>query len=227
MQDNENVVIIIATHNNSKTIEKALKSACTCIRPPNKVIIGDNDSTDNTYDILCKILNAKPVTVEDKSGWPPDFTGNYNNISIRIFRKKLSTIGHTLNIAMQMEWQNATIFGFLDATSWYSPDKISQAINIFRTYPVIVGVTSDCDNHYKNGITERVFRPPIDPSIYQFVNDRNFFMRPHILSRLQTGFNEKTDKSIDYEFLTRLCKVGVIYHIPYPLHHNLIVENKT
>lgn len=66
MQDKENVTIVIGTHNNAKTIKRALESVTKGIRPTNQVIVGDNDSTDGTYNVLCNLLGAKPIEVEGK-----------------------------------------------------------------------------------------------------------------------------------------------------------------
>lgn len=87
MKDNENITIIIATHNNATTIKRALESATLGVRPADKIIIGDNESTDDTYKVLCDLLGAKPITIDEKTGLPPDFTGELNGVPVRIFRK--------------------------------------------------------------------------------------------------------------------------------------------
>jgi glycosyltransferase involved in cell wall biosynthesis len=224
IKDKENVTIIIATHNNAKTIKRALESVTKGIRPANQVIIGDNDSTDNTYDILCNLLNAKPVTIDDKTGLPPQFDGELNGTPVKIFRKRLSTIGHTLNIAMQMKWQGVTIFGFMEPTSWYAPDKISQAIRVLSVQPSVACVVSDCDNHYLDGRVERIFRCSFDMQrlLVSFPYDRNFLIRPQIFPKLQSGFNEQMSIRDDYDLLLRISEIGLIYHIPAPLHHNIV-----
>lgn len=224
MNDKENVTIIIVTHNNVKTIKRALESITKGIRPVNQVIVGDNDSNDGTYDLLCSLLGAKPVTIDDKTGLPPQFDGELNGIPIKIFRKKLSTIGHSTNVAMQMGFQGVTIFGFLDPTSWYSPDKIAQAIRVFQTVPSVACVVSDCDNHHPDGRVERVFRNSFDMQrlLAGFSYDRNFLVRPQVFPKLKSGFNEQMATRDDYDLLLRISEIGLIYHIPAPLHHNII-----
>lgn len=224
MQDKENVTVVIATHNNSTTIERALRSVTKGIRPANQIIVGDNDSKDNTYPLLCKLLGAKRITVDGQTGWPPEFDGKLDDTPVKIFRKKLSTIGHTLNIAMQMQWQGVTIFAFMDPTSWYAPDKISQAIRIFQTNRFAACVISDCDNHHPDGRVERVFRNSFDMQRMMacFDYDNNFLVRPQIFQKLGAGFNEQLQTREDYEFLLRVAKIGLIYHIPAPLHNNTL-----
>lgn len=226
MQDKENVSIIIVTHNDSKTIKRTLESVTTGIRSANQVIVGDNDSCDNTYEILCNLLCAKPVDIDGKVGLPPQFDGEFNGIPVRIFRKRLTTMGNITNIAIQMKWQGVTIFGFVDKGSWYAGDKIAQAIRIFNIHRSVACIVSDCDNHHADGRVERVFRQSFDVQrmSVNFPYDRNFLIRPHIFPKLKSGFNDEMPIRDDYDFLMRVSKIGLIYHIPAPLHHNIIIE---
>ena len=226
MLDKEKVCIIIATHNNATTIERAIRSVTKGIRPADQVIVGDNDSTDGTYDVLCKLLGAEPITIDDKTGLPPQFDGELDETPVRIFRKQLSTIGHTLNIALQMKWQGITLFGFMDPTSWYAPDKISQAIHVCGLQPSIACVVSDYDNHHNDKRVERVFRCSFDMQrlLTNFSYDINFFVRPQIFPKLRSGFNEQLQFRYDYELLLRISEIGLIYHIPAPLHYNTVTE---
>jgi len=225
--DKENVAVFIATHNNKTTIKQALSSVTKGMRPANQVVIGDNDSKDGTYDFLCEILGAKPITIDDKIGLPPQFDGEFDGTPIKIFRKRLSTIGHTLNIAMQMHWQNVTIFGFMEPESWYAPDKIAQAIRIFQDHQAIACVVSDCDNYHPDGRVERVFKPSFDIQklLANFTYDGNFLARPQIFQKMKSGFNEQMAIRHDYDFMLRASELGLIYHIPAPLHNNEVREN--
>lgn len=226
MIDKENVCIIIATHNNAKTIERALQSVTKGIRPANQVIIGDNDSKDGTYDVLCKLIGAEPITVNGQVGMPPQFEGELNGISIMIFRKKFSTISHTTNIALQMNKRQATMLGFMEPTSWYACDKIAQAIRVFNSNDAIACVVSDHDDHHPDGRVERVFRYSFDMRklLSGPMYDRNFLIRPQLFAKLQCGFNEQMVTRDDYDFLLRISEIGLIYHIPAPLHNNIVAE---
>ncbi len=226
MKDNENINIIIVTHNDSKTIKRTLESVTKGIRPPNQVIIGDNDSTDGTYDILCKLLGAEKITIGEKTGLPPQFDGNYNGIPVKIFRKKLGTIGHCANIAMQLSYKGVTIFGYVDKGTWYSGDKISQAVHVFNNHPSVACVVSDCDDHHPDGRVERIFRDSFDVQrlLVGYPYDRNFLVKTQIFPKLKCGFNEQMPIRDDYEFLLRVSEIGLIYHIPAPLHNNTVEE---
>lgn len=224
MQDKENVSIIIATHNDAKTITRALESVTKGIRPANKVTVADNDSKDGCYDVLCKLLGAKEVEVDGRKGLPPEFQGELNGTPVKIFRKRLTTIGHTLNVAMQMNWQGVSIFGFLHGKSWYAPDKIIQSIIAFQSHQSIACVVSDFDNHHPDGRVERIFRPSFDMHrlLLEYPYDRNFLVRSTIFPKLKNGFNEQIPDGYDYDLMLRISEIGLIYHIPAPLHNNTV-----
>lgn len=226
MQDKENVTIIIATHNNAKTIERAINSITRCTRPANQIIIGDNDSTDGTYEVLCNLLDAKQVDIDEKTGLPPQFDGKINDTEVKIFRKRLTTTGHTINTAMQMKWQGATMFGYMEPTSWYADDKITQAIEVFGSHKSIACIVSDCDDHHSDGRVERIFRSSFDMQriLSKYSYDRNFLIRPQIFPKLKSGFNEQMPIRDDYDFLLRVSEIGLIYHIPASLHNNTVLS---
>lgn len=227
MVDKEKVSIIIVAHNNATTIVRALKSVVGGIRPANQVIVADNDSKDGTYEVLCKLLGAEEITVNEQTGLPPNFDGEFLGTPVKIFRKRLGTTGHSANMAMQMKWQGVTIFGFLDPTSWYAGDKIAQAVRIFEDQPHIACIVSDWDNHCDNDVVERVFNNSFDCNrlFLKFEYDRNFFVRAGTFGKLKAGFNEQMPIRDDYDLLMRISEVGLIYHIPAPLHNNTFVKN--
>ena len=224
IQDKENVNIVIATHNNVGTVVRALESVTKGIRPANKVIIGDNDSKDETYDILCDLLGAEEVVIDEQKGLPPDFQGKLNGVPVRIFRKHLTTIGHTMNLAMQMDWKDITLFGFLNPASWYAADKIAQSIRVFQSVPGVACVVSDFDNYHPDGRVERVFRHSFDMHrlLLEYPYDRNFLVRSTVFPKIKSGFNEQVPNGYDYDLMLRISEVGLIYHIPAPLHNNLV-----
>lgn len=226
MKDNENITIVIATHNDAVTIKRAMDAATRGVRPANQVIVGDNDSTDDTYRVLCELLGAECVTIDGVVGLPPKFDGRLNDVPVKIFRKRLSTIGDTLNLAMQMQWQGVTIFGFADPKSWYAPDKISQAIRVFRSQPSVACVVSDWDDHHPDGRVERVFSRAFDMQrlLLDFPYDRNFLVQSQVFPKLKSGFNAQLQTMEDYELMLRVAEMGLIYHIPAPLHNNIVSE---
>jgi hypothetical protein len=225
MQDKDKVTVVMATSNNATTIKRALISVTQGKRPANQIVVGDNDSSDGTYDVLCSLLGAERITIKDQTGLPPEFDGEFNGVPIKIFRKKLSTIGHTLNMAIGMKWQGTSVFGFMDPTSWYTNDKILKSLDIFGSCASAACVVSDCYNHYPDGREERVFRCSFDMQrlLVRFPYDRNFLVRSQVFQKLKSGFNDQMPIREEYDFLLRVSEIGLIYHTPEPLHHNTII----
>jgi len=223
MQDKEKVTVVVVTQNNASTIKRAIQSVVNGLRPADKVIIGDNDSKDGTYEILCNLLGAEKVTIDGQTGLPPEFRGQFNNIPIHIFKHRETTNSTILNTAIKMTLSETSIFAFMDPTSWYAGDKITQAIAVFNQYPSVACVVSDCDLHHKDGREERLFRPSFDMQrmLHGFHYDNNFILRAQIFPKIKSAFNPQISTLAEYEFLLRVCEVGLIYHIPAPLHHNI------
>jgi len=229
IQDKQKVCMILVTHNNVKSIGKALNSITKGMRKPDQIIIGDNDSQDKTYDILSQILGAEKIEVDKRKGWPPKYDTEINGIPITIFRKKYTKHGHALNMTMSMAKPDTTVFGFLNPNDWYGVDKIFRSVDIFERYKQVACVVSDCDNHHADGRCMRALRnsPSMKVILNSYPYDDNFLIRRDVFPKLKSGFNEELDKRQDYDLLLRLAKVGLVYHIAEALHnHTILKEDK-
>jgi len=226
MQDDKIVTVITATQNNADTIERAILSVISGNRPANKVIIGDNDSTDGTYDKLCELLGAESVTIDGQTGLPPKFDGTLHGVPVTIFRQRKNTIANTMNVAMRMNNRPTNIFGFLDPTSWYEENKIQRSLDIFNKHSYVACVVNDYIQHGRNGLKTRLFLSSFDAQrlLSEFTYDLNFMIRIEALIKLRSAFNDNIQKSEAYDLLLRISNVGLIYHIPEPLHNNLVVD---
>jgi len=220
----EKITTILATHNNNKTILRALDSLVKNISKPNHIVVGDNESIDNTYEKLCETLNAAKVNVGDKTGWSPKFTGRYKGIPITIFRMRKTTTANIINTAIQMTLANTEIFTFLNPKDWYETNKIASAINTFSKNDKVVCVVSDCINHFPDGRELIDFKPSYDINQIHtnYKYDENFIVTANAFCRLGGLLNGNLDIMHDYELLLRLTRLGIIYHIPEPLHHREI-----
>lgn len=223
------ITAIIATHNNKTNIVRALDSLINNTRKPDHIIVGDNESTDNTYEELCKILNANKVQVGDKSGWTPKFTGEYKGIPTTIFRKRKSTTANTLNIAIQTTLPDTQFYTFLNPNDWYESDKISQSIEVFEKNNRVVCVVTDCINHLSDGRKIIDFKPSydIDQIHYDYRYDENFMVSINTFKRLGGFFNDNLEIMHDYELMLRMTRLGLIYHISKPLYNHPVKDGFT
>ena len=211
----------LCTHNDEATIERAISSLLNNTRKPDVIVIGDNNSNDHTYKILCELLGAEMVEKDGNTGWPANFEGQLNGVKIIIFRSQAKHTAKILNCCFRILPMNITIIGFLCCSDWYEPDKITKSISIFEQYKFVACVVTD-HNQYING-TEyaRIFNKSFsyDRLLKGCMYDRNFLVRVESMQVLRRGFDESLPAREEYELLLRISEVGLIYHIPKALHN--------
>jgi GT2 family glycosyltransferase len=225
----QKITTILVTHNNYKTILRALDSLVDNIQKPDHIVIGDNESTDNTYEKLCETLHATKVNVGDKTGWTPKFTSKYKGISITIFRMRKTTTSNIINTAIQMTLSDTQIYTFLNPTDWYEPNKILDSIEVFSRNNRVVCVVTNCIHHLPDGRNLIDFKPSYDinqiHADYRY--DENFVILANVFQRLGGLLNNTLDFMYDYELILRMTRLGLIYHIPKPLYHREIKNTPT
>jgi len=226
-------LVVIPTHNNIKTIDKCLRSIIDSSVKPDAIVIGDDDSSDGTYESLCKFLRAEQVVVEDKKGWPPQYESEINGIKIIIFRKRKSNRAHTLNTCLQIGPKKADVIFFANPASWYCKDKIKLSIECFKIDQSIACVVTDFFEHNfdDNGkeIVVRQFCNSFDSQrlLAKYEYDFNFAITTQVFANLKHGFDVRFKTREDYDFIVKVSEFGLIYHLPEPLHHRIYDLNHT
>ena len=150
MADKQVVGVCMCARNDETTIERAIQSLLNNTRKPDIIVIGDNNSNDHTYKILCELLCAEMVEKDGNTSWPAKFEGQLNGVKIIIFRSQKEHTAKILNHCFKMLPTNTTTIGFLCCSDWYEPDKIAQSLSIFGQHKSVACVVSD-HNQYING----------------------------------------------------------------------------
>ncbi|MCF7834034.1 MAG: glycosyltransferase [Candidatus Pacebacteria bacterium] len=102
---------IIPAYNGARFILQALDSVVNQTLPPNKIIVVDDGSTDNTNKIVSNYAkNSK--------------------IEIKIVQKENGGLSSARNAGIKES--NAYFIGFLDADDVWTPEKLSEQIKIFE-----------------------------------------------------------------------------------------------
>ncbi len=219
------ICIIIVTDNSKETIMRAVNSAIDNSRKPDSIIIGDNDSDDETYDHICDQMSIQPVQMENgDQAWPGKADIIYKDIPITVFRKHKSTIGSTLNICINVSPQDTTIYGFLQSFDWYELDAIEKVLKAWDTDANISCLISNSIDHFENGRKFLNIKQSYDAKTLhqEYSYDPNLFVPKRSLQKLGKGFAENMQKLYDYELLLRLFRIGIIYHIPdFLLNHTI------
>jgi len=227
--DNQKVGIVMCTRNNAATIERALKSLYNSNRKPDNIVVGDNDSGDKTYQVLCDLLGAEILKINDQAGLPPKFEKEINDVHIKIFRNKFVNRSRVLNHCFSMLPLDTTVVGVLNPSDWYEPNKIEKSIDIFNRYDSTACVISDYNQQcYPGEKLIRIFNQSFSHQalMRKCLYDCNFLIRVNAMRILKHGFDNNLTDQEHYDLLLKLSRVGLIYHIPEPLHNCSLKNNK-
>ena len=221
MADKQVVGVCMCARNDETTIERAIESLLNNMRKPDIIVIGDNNSNDHTYKILCELLGAEMIKKDGNTGWPARFKGQLDNIKVIIFRSQTAHTSKILNNCFKMLPMNTTIIGFLCCSDWYEPDKIAQSLSIFGQHKSVACVVSDYNQYIAETECVRRFNKSFsyDRLLKRCMYDKNFLVRVESMQILRRGFDELLSAKEEYELLLRLSEVGLIYHIPEALHN--------
>lgn len=221
MADKQIVGMCMCAHNDETTIERAIESLLNNTRKPDIIVVGDNNSNDHTYKMLCKLLNAEMIEKNGNTGWPARFEGQLNGVKIIIFRSQTEHTAKVLNHCFKMLPVNTTIIGFLSCDDWYGSDKIAHSLSIFEQHKSVACVVSDYYQYITGTECVRRFNKSFsyDRLLKGCMYDRNFLVRVKSMQILKRGFDESLTAREEYELLLRISEVGLIHHTPEALHN--------
>ncbi len=137
------VTIIVPAWNEEKTIRKTLESLINLNYPNDKlsIIVVDDGSTDNTFNVAKSIKNSKITVLKKKNG------GKHS----------------ALNYAMQ--FVNSEIVGSLDADSFVEKNSLQLLIAHFKN-PEIAAVTAGIKANNTKGFLQSIQKTEYDMLIF-------------------------------------------------------------
>lgn len=214
---NESVSVVIPAWNAGRFLERAIRSALSQTRKPQRVVVIDDGSEDNTWQIIVDTIG--PGHQELSNGARSIVDG----IEVIGIKKPHTNVSHTRNTGMDAVWDETTIFAFMDADDWYAPDKIKRSLEAFALHTAIGCVVSDYDQLMPDGRFYREYKPSFDGHRLMAFNphNTNCLVRREALEKISGPrlFDESLTYCEDYDLFLRLAEVGLIYHIPEVLHH--------
>ncbi len=219
--DFENVTVVALAHNGERCIRRTVDSLVAQTRPPERIVVADMGSSDNTYPVLCDMLGLEPIEHEGKRALPPKGEGAYQGLPVTTLRMPpQATPGQCLRAAMEVAWAETTIFGFVSAGAVYHPNKIEKSIAVLQANPIVVAVVSDFTIEREGGREHREYGRPFD--WFQLLggpmHDSNCLVRKAAMEQSRATFNPQLHHAVFYELFLRLARVGIIYHLPESLH---------
>lgn len=123
MNNPELVSVLIPTYNYARFLDEAIQSVFGQSYQNFELIIVDNNSTDNTTEIVSKYLNDPRVSF-------------YKN------KKNLGLVG---NWNKCLEYAKGTYIKFLLADDKFAPTVLEEMVSVMRRYPNVVLVTSNSE----------------------------------------------------------------------------------
>ena len=112
------VLVLLATFNGQKFLEKQLESIFSQKEVDIEILISDDFSTDNSLNIINKLIQKKKISV----------LKNFN---------KFGSAGHNFfNLIENSDTNNFDYVAFSDQDDFWFDDKIIAAINIIEKYSV-------------------------------------------------------------------------------------------
>lgn len=218
----ESVYVIIANHNYSEYVGKAIKSALSQLHPV-KVCIIDDGSVDNSVEVIGTSLKI-------------DTSNEINERNGHFFIKQSPCVGasEARNIAMKHVWDKADYFLILDADDEAYPNKVQRMLEAFKNPGVAVVYA---DYHIENtvtGVTVPEFKKPFSAPLLErecIVHSQSLISKKALEEVLENGrvYDPELHKpradaegnaqhsgsvSEDYDLWLRMAERFMIWHIP-------------
>ena len=135
------ISVVLTTHNGEKYIIDQLDSIINQSLKPNEILIGDDNSTDSTLDLLVNYLDTNSIKyyIDDK-----DYTNDNSNIIIRIFKNKRN-IGYNKNFINLIKKSSNDIVYISDQDDIWYKDKIKIQYNILNNNATCVSSNYDLE----------------------------------------------------------------------------------
>lgn len=214
MKKNPKVSVLIPTYNYGRFLAEAIESVLKQTYTDFEIIIVDNNSTDNTDEVVQNYLSDNRIQ----------------------YYKNPTNIGMVPNFNKCMEYANGEYIKFLLADDKFHPELLSKFVSILDEYPNVCLVTS---NSKSFGLESKVRESPFEylqsgeKIIKESIRDGkgNFIGEPTTVmfrtSNLKLGnFNAKFPSLNDLNFWLRQLTIGDCYFIPEILSYFRIHEQQ-
>ncbi|RLG12743.1 hypothetical protein DRN73_01710 [Candidatus Pacearchaeota archaeon] len=200
--DDKTVTVIIPAYNESKSIEKTIESALASDYPKEKmeIIVVDDGSKDNTYELARKFTKSKKFRV-------------------RVYTKKNGGKGSALNFGIKKS-HNEIIFT-MDADSFIQPRTIKKMVAYFSNEKVM-SVTPSMGVYNPKGILQRIQQIEYYLGVFlrkSFATLNAIHVTPGAFSAYRRKFFEKYG-GYDEKNITEDLEIALRIQ-----SHNLIIEN--
>lgn len=212
------LTVVIANHNYGKWISEAIMSVVADPYPRKQVIVVDDGSTDNSWEIISKTGKFRYTIPNDQQIY-----GGQKVFGTPIFalhNKKPLGPSAARNKGIRLGWNQSHVFGILDADDVYLPGKIQKSLERFVQDPQkIGGIYTDYDTiSIDTGVRVRNYKEPFDRNR---LTQECIIHSACIINKLALHTCGLYDESLrcceDYHLWVRISRKFVFVHISEPL----------
>lgn len=210
------LTVVIPNHNYGRWLGEAVMSVATDPYPAKDIVVVDNGSTDNSWEVLSKLWGHKYQT--------PNEIKLYGGKVLEtmvwgIYKEKPCGPSTARNRGINLNWNKSHIFGFLDADDIYLPGKIEKSLQIFTQDPERIGaIYTDYDTIDESGIKIRNYKEPFDRErlLQECIVHSACFVSKLALQHCGL-YDEEMRTAEDWDLWLRISERFVLIHIPEPL----------
>ena len=235
MPSKTRISIIIPNHNYSQWLIGAIDSIIQQDHRPLNIVVVDDASTDDSWNVLCDLLNFDMAKkLQTQSVKPPAFViseDKENDVNF-FFTKHDTALGPSAarNTGIIGLWDKTDVFGFLDADDYFLPQKISKSLTKLLEYNDIGMVYSDwLLTRTEDDSVVREYRPPYNrlALLSECPCNSNVLIRKEAL-QFTNGYDNDLRTCEDYDLWLRITEKFILTHIPEALQvHRLQPMNST
>jgi glycosyltransferase involved in cell wall biosynthesis len=211
------LTIVIPNHNYGRWLADAVMSVVSDPYPAKQVVVVDNGSTDNSWEVLCNLWRHP----HEKPNEERLYGGQILNTMVwGVYKQKPCGPSIARNQAINLRWNETHIYGFLDADDIYLPGKIQKSIDCFVQDPERIGaIYTDYDTvNIDTGVRVRTYKEPFD---YQRLLKECIVHSACFVSKFalqQYGlYDEEMRTCEDWDLWLRISERFLLVHIPEPL----------
>jgi glycosyltransferase involved in cell wall biosynthesis len=219
------VSIVITNHNYARWVGEAMRSVDEQDYPNKTLIVIDDGSTDNSWDVIRLNAGIKgPALLGKKNVAQTGMVGKTRVIAYRFDTAGGPSRGR--NLGIKLGWKFSHIYCFLDADDVYLPGKISKSVaKIIEDPQNIGGVYSDYNTiNWETGVEIREYKEPFSRErlLYECMIHSACVVSKPALERVfdqskQQFYDEDLRTCEDYDLWLRITEHFVISHIPEAL----------
>ena len=207
------VSVLVPTYNNAHFLDETIQSVLNQSFPDFELIIVDNQSTDNTDEVVQQYLHDKRVK----------------------FYKNATNIGMVGNWNKCLEYAQGKYIKYLCSDDKFHPDLLKKFVQVMEQHPQVAIVSS-----YREYFGLKRFKSELPPFsglksgkevIYHSLQDWNWIGEPTTVmfrrADLQVGpFNTDYKYFPDWDMWLKLLTRGDLYMIPETLSYFRLHENQ-